>query len=233
MISEERWKKAQAAEADNWADTGRNSWRLLYELTEHSDVAKQLHSLLNGRTNLVGLEVGVGLLGIGFLAVHTFPYFSRIVGVEPLSIVEIDLEDKALTKYTKELQSRVEVVKVKGENLPFADHSFDTVCCINVIDHSHSPDQILKEIARVTKPDGIFVFGVNTLSLLGRQKWRMLRFLNPNKPLFVAHPHILSWRCARGMASPSWSILWENKPSGWQRFAGHGRMSFWILERVR
>jgi ubiquinone/menaquinone biosynthesis C-methylase UbiE len=235
MINEEQWKKAQTAEAANWADSGRNAWRLLHELTEHSEVAKSLYVCLDGKKKLRALEVGVGPLGIGFLAVHVAPYVSKIVAIEPLPILGIDLDDKALENYARTLQSRVEVVNAKGEKIPFPDESFDVTCCINVIDHAHAPDKIHAEISRVTKVGGILIFGVNTLSFLGRVKWRLLRAKKPNAFLFVAHPYIYGWKqiCKKFQAGEGWSTAWENRPSIFQRVAGNGTMSFWILERKR
>lgn len=230
MISEKRWEKAQSEEMSNLGESGRSSWRLLYELSEHAEVIRELEVMLKGVNGLTALEVGVGPLGIGFLAVHAFIHLSKIVGVEPLPILDIDLGDKALEKYAKELQDRLKIIRSKGENLPLDDETFDISCSINVIDHAHSPDDILKEIARVTKHGGVLVLGVNTLSFLGRIKWRLLRAMKPDKFLFVAHPHIFSWtQVRRKLLAGGWSLHWENKPSIFQRVAGHGRMSFWIL----
>ena len=235
MINEEQWKRAQTAEAANWADSGRNAWRLLHELTEHSEIAKNLLLCLEGKKKIRALEVGIGPLGIGFLAVHMAPYISKIVAIEPLPILGIDLDDKALENYAKTLQSRVEVVRARGEKVPFPDESFDVTCCINVIDHAQAPDKILAEICRVTKAGGIFIFGVSTLSFLGRLKWRLLRAKKPNAFLFVAHPHIYSWKqiCKKFIAAGGWSMVWENRPSVLRRIAGHSLMSFWVLERAR
>jgi ubiquinone/menaquinone biosynthesis C-methylase UbiE len=196
-------------------------------------VIKELEVLLKGKDGLTALEVGVGPLGIGFLAVHAFIHLSRIVGVEPLTILDIELDDKVHEKYAKELQQRVKIIKSKGENLPFNKESFDISCSINVIDHAQSPEYILDEMARVTKHGGILVLSVSTLSFMGRIKWRFLRAIKSNKFLFVAHPHIFSWtHVRRKLQSANWAIHWENKPSLFQRFAGHGRMSFWIVHKM-
>lgn len=40
--------------------------------------------------------------------------------------------------------------------LPFADHSFDVVCCSDVLEHVDSPAAVIGEIARVLKPGGVF-----------------------------------------------------------------------------
>jgi len=232
-ITQDRWNAAQTAEAANWQDAASRSSRVLYELTEHSEAAKVLDTYLGGKEDLDGLEVGIGPLGTGFLAVHAAGYFGRIIGLEPLPILDVNLADKALQEYVRAIQSRVEVVQAKGEAIPFGDETFDVTCCINVIDHAQHPDAILEEIRRVTKCGGIFVFGVNTLSLLGRIKWRVLRWMRPDKFLFVAHPHIYGWgQMSRQLRGQSLTMLWDNKPSLWQRMAGHGRMSFWILERA-
>ena len=232
MITQERWNAAQTAEAANWQDAASRSSRLLYELTEHSEAAKVIPRYLNGREDLNGMEVGIGPLGMGFLAVHAAGYFGRLIGLEPLSILNVNLPDRALQDYVKAVQSRVDVVQAKGEAIPFGDETFDVMCCINVIDHAQHPDAILQEIRRVTKGGGVFIFGVNTLSFPGRVKWRLLRRIRPSKSLFIAHPHIYGWKQTRGrLQRQGWTFAWDNRPSLWQRLAGHGRMSFWILER--
>ncbi len=51
---------------------------------------------------------------------------------------------------------RVHVTLVRGivESLPFADGSFDTVLCDSALDHFADPENGLREMARITKPDG-------------------------------------------------------------------------------
>lgn len=233
MITEQDWRKAQEAEASNWADAGRDTARLLYELVEHSEISKQLHTILGAKKNLHAIEIGVGPLGIGFLGVHAHSYCSSIIGIEPLPIITISLDDKALEAYARILQSRVQILAGKGEALPFADNSFDLACCINVIDHAHKPVDILKQIHSKLKSGGLLLFGVNTLSFLGRLKWRFLRARQPDSFQFLAHPHIYGWaRMNNLLSSLDWSKrLWTNKPSILSRVAGHGRMSFWILQK--
>jgi len=48
-----------------------------------------------------------------------------------------------------------------GEELPFAQQTFDLVVCDNVIDHAETPESILRELIRVLKPDGLLYFTVN------------------------------------------------------------------------
>lgn len=50
--------------------------------------------------------------------------------------------------------------KVVGtaEKLPFDDNSFDIICSAWVMEHLENPEAVLKEIKRVLKPGGRFVF---------------------------------------------------------------------------
>lgn len=50
------------------------------------------------------------------------------------------------------------VVRGRGENLPFADESFDLVVCLWVLEHIPQPEMVLREVRRVLRPRGHFVF---------------------------------------------------------------------------
>ncbi len=46
----------------------------------------------------------------------------------------------------------------RGEELPFADSSFDIVYCCDVLEHVDDLERVLAETARVLKPGGIYFF---------------------------------------------------------------------------
>lgn len=52
---------------------------------------------------------------------------------------------------------RVDFVR---DGLPFKDGSFDTVLCMNVLEHVRDPARVLAEIRRVLRPGGFLLFGV-------------------------------------------------------------------------
>ena len=63
------------------------------------------------------------------------------------------------------------------EALPFADGSFGTVLCTEVIEHIPDPSAALREFARVLRPGGVLVGSVPARSLI----WK-LRFLSSTCP---------------------------------------------------
>lgn len=52
------------------------------------------------------------------------------------------------------LAGRVEFQTADGNNLPFSDHSFDLVMCNSVLHHLTEPRKLLREMARLAKPEG-------------------------------------------------------------------------------
>ncbi|MEO0067788.1 MAG: class I SAM-dependent methyltransferase [candidate division WOR-3 bacterium] len=53
----------------------------------------------------------------------------------------------------------IEVIKARGENLPFGDSSFGTVFLLTTWEFLNEPEKVLKEIYRVLKPEGMLVNG--------------------------------------------------------------------------
>ena len=100
------------------------------------------------------LNHGDSVLEIGFGSGVALPYltwkFSRVFGIDPES--EIDaVENK-----------RVHLRNGTVLNLPYVDDSFDAVLAISVLEHlkPYELDTACREIRRVLKPAGQFVYGV-------------------------------------------------------------------------
>ena len=67
-----------------------------------------------------------------------------------------------------------------GKPLPFDDDTFDSVSILDVIEHIHDQESILKELYRVLKPNGLFIITVPQKHLfsfldLGNLKFRFPR----------------------------------------------------------
>jgi len=55
-----------------------------------------------------------------------------------------------------------------GEALPYSDGTFDTVVCVDVLEHVQDVDGVLKEVHRVLKPGGMFLFDTINRNVLAR-----------------------------------------------------------------
>lgn len=55
-----------------------------------------------------------------------------------------------------------------GEDLPYADASFDIVVCVDVLEHVQDLAKVLAEIERVLRPGGIFLFDTINRNALAR-----------------------------------------------------------------
>lgn len=69
------------------------------------------------------------------------------------------------------------IVEGDVEDMPFADASFSTVVCTEVLEHVPHPERALAEIRRVLKPGGVLIGSVPARSLI----WK-LRFLSSTCP---------------------------------------------------
>ena len=55
-------------------------------------------------------------------------------------------------------QTGPHVVRGNAERLPFANGSFDLICCRSVLEHVHDPQLLFREISRCLQPGGTFIF---------------------------------------------------------------------------
>jgi len=94
------------------------------------------------------IEVGSGAHGLIFGFANNFG-----IGVDPLAVDYKRLFPK--------WQQTAETAAAIGEELPFADDTFDIVLSDNVIDHAEQPLRIVDELVRVLKPGGLLYFTVN------------------------------------------------------------------------
>jgi 2-polyprenyl-6-hydroxyphenyl methylase/3-demethylubiquinone-9 3-methyltransferase len=72
-------------------------------------------------------------------------------------------------------QAKLDIKYVNGraEALPFDDATFDVVTCCDVLEHVSDLDVVVKEIARVLKPGGIFFY--DTINRTPLSKFVMIK----------------------------------------------------------
>ncbi len=78
-----------------------------------------------------------------------------------------------------------------GESLPFADASFDIVCCCDVLEHVKDLEMVISEIARVLRTDGIFFY--DTINRTFMSKIVTIKLLQEWKVTSVMPPNIHDW----------------------------------------
>ena len=77
-------------------------------------------------------------------------------------VTGLDWSPKMLaTVQRRGLSRRVSLIVGDGRRpLPFASHTFNIITCLETLETLPQPDQILREIIRVLRPDGILVFSL-------------------------------------------------------------------------
>ena len=79
----------------------------------------------------------------------------RVTALEPDPSLQVGAG--AIRALAQQAGLGIEVVQTWGEQLPFADATFDVVHCRQVLHHAKDLGQLCREMARVLKPGGRFV----------------------------------------------------------------------------
>jgi SAM-dependent methyltransferase len=98
------------------------------------------------------LDIGAGN-GISSYALAKDGWQVTALEPDPSDLVGVG----AIQALARQEQLPIEVVKEFGEDLPFADASFDLVFARQVLHHAKDLTQLCKEIARVLRPGGKFI----------------------------------------------------------------------------
>jgi 2-polyprenyl-6-hydroxyphenyl methylase/3-demethylubiquinone-9 3-methyltransferase len=78
-----------------------------------------------------------------------------------------------------------------GENLPFADSSFETVVCSEVLEHVDDIAAVIAEVSRVLRPGGVFVFSLPNRTLLSNLV--LIQIAQRNWATRVLPPDLHDW----------------------------------------
>ena len=87
-----------------------------------------------------------------------------------LEITGVDFYKDAL-KFAKRSYQQIDFIHADAHRLPFRRSSFDTVTTIEVLEHMHEIEQVIKEIYRVLKPKGSLIIVQDTDSILFKVIW--------------------------------------------------------------
>lgn len=118
--------------------------------TKNPWVAKTIEDHFPGRDTSSIQLVDVGC-GAGFLA--------NYLAKKNFNVHGMDLSESSLEIARKfDDSKRVKYQAGNAYELPYADHTFDVVTCMDFLEHVGEPQKVVQEIARVLKPDGLFIF---------------------------------------------------------------------------
>ena len=214
------WESAQREELTYWTGTVTSAAGVLSEIEEVTGLVEFGTNF--GSIGTVGavVELGVGPLGIGWSA---FGHADKAVGVDPLPRLVVSTGDPVVDDFAQRLQERTEYLQADATKpIPLDSGVFDLVVCNNVIDHTQDPEAILVESARLAKPGGTLLFGVNVFSTLGLVKWRQVtRRLHPHDFNVILHPQSLREDHLPGLlAAAGWTINYRSPTPVRQRIAG-------------
>ena len=123
--------------------------------------------------------------------------------------VGVDISREALRELA---QGRVQCVLADGENLPFRDGGFDTVCSHDLLPHDPNPEILLSEMVRVSASQILivspnYVHGKRFARDLGLGEWIGLvytwRKSRDERPARLQHPLVYSSQCGKDAAAVS------------------------------
>lgn len=106
-------------------------------------LAARLDDLLQLSGDERVLDVGAGT---GAFAFAIAPRVREVVAVE--------IDEELAARARADAPPNVEVVTGDGEHLPFDSFSFDVAATLRTLHHTHRPELMVAELARVTKPGG-------------------------------------------------------------------------------
>ena len=88
-------------------------------------------------------------------------YGSRELGARSVTGIEVgsDMVDEARDFAASKGERAIQFVLAEGEDLPFADQTFDVVCSYDVFEHVADLSVCLQECYRVLRPGGV-LYGV-------------------------------------------------------------------------
>ena len=149
-----------------------NPWRVGYS----ESIIKKLGINPQGKT---ALEVGSGG---GILTEEICKMGFTTTGIDPANESVVTASNHA-----KVSGLNIKYEQGSGENLPYADGSFDCVFCCDVLEHVQDLPKVIAEISRVIKPGGVFFYDTLNRTFICKlvaikiwQEWKRWAFMPAN-----------------------------------------------------
>lgn len=139
----------------------------------YGDYLKKTIPFLSQKNNLLEIGCGNGF----FLEEALAQGFKNMAGVEP--------SEKAIKQAPKKLQKYIKNDFFHRQL--FTENSFDLVCCFHTLDHVINPQQFIKDVYQVLRPQACALFIVHDVDSL------MSKLFRENWPIFdIEHIYLFS-----------------------------------------
>jgi ubiquinone biosynthesis O-methyltransferase len=129
---------------------------------------------------LMGDVEGKKVLDVGC----QYGVFSFYLGEKGASVTGMDISKRWIERCQREAAEKYpdkefHFLAGDAQELPFDDESFDAVLCSEVIEHVEHPGNVLSEINRVLKPEGVFVLSTPNTDSYYVKTWQVLKAVLP------------------------------------------------------
>ncbi len=114
---------------------------------------------------LLDIQPGMRVLDLGCgegrhsVGAHFLYPAAEVIGVD-ISSEDVRTARQKLMHYPSSHPAHCQLLVADGQQLPFAEHSFDRIICSEVLEHIPHYDGFLQEINRLLKPGGLFAVSV-------------------------------------------------------------------------
>ena len=148
QVPQERWTQAQQYEHDTWLKYGQGFTS--DRNNEHKTNFNNYQDLPTDLGNL--LEIGCG------------PFTQTTTILENRTAQTITLLDPLIEQYQSHPHCTYHNLTPKPQYLPIPAEQlnqtgYNTIVCINVLEHTYNTEQILNNIYKALEPNGIIIFG--------------------------------------------------------------------------
>ena len=135
---------------DQWAESYDQELEQDYGWQIPQLMADELSHLTTKDGKVLDAGAGTGLVGqyLGSLG------YNNLVAIDISNEMLNQAREKGVYKEFHQMDL--------GETLDFPDNSFDAVVCAGVLTFSHAPAMSLREMVRVTKPEGFILYSLRT-----------------------------------------------------------------------
>jgi ubiquinone/menaquinone biosynthesis C-methylase UbiE len=136
-----------------------------------AELAALIDELLDLRGDEEVLDVGAGT---GALAFAVAPRVARVVALER--------DEELAARARTDAPANVEVVVGDGEHLPFEFATFDVGATVRMLHHTHRPELVVAELARVTRPGGVILVADHLAPADPLEAFELTRFEQARDP---------------------------------------------------